>query len=183
MKYLVLLAGCGLGDGSCIEEVILTYTVLDKYGCDYTPVAENISVQSVNHLTEQTAENRNLLSEAARVGRGRIKDIREIDFEEYGALVIPGGIGLLNNYRNSSMIRACVSHFISKILSAKRNLSLPCARESTSCAVSSGAICSPVKRNNCPLKNSSLMPTTIFITRPPSEKPAAAIRRCWESIL
>lgn len=114
MKYLVLLAGCGLGDGSCIEEVILTYTVLDKYGCDYTPVAENISVQSVNHLTEQTAENRNLLSEAARVGRGRIKDIREIDFEEYGALVIPGGIGLLNNYRNSSMIRACVSHFISK---------------------------------------------------------------------
>ena len=112
MKYLVLLAGCGLGDGSCIEEVILTYTVLDKYGCDYTPVAENISVQSVNHLTEQTAENRNLLSEAARVGRGRIKDIREIDFEEYGALVIPGGIGLLNNYRDSNVIKACVTHFI-----------------------------------------------------------------------
>ena len=36
MKCLVLLAGCGLGDGSCIEEVILTYTALDKYGCDYT---------------------------------------------------------------------------------------------------------------------------------------------------
>ena len=31
MKYLVLLAGCGLGDGSCIEEVILTYAALDKY--------------------------------------------------------------------------------------------------------------------------------------------------------
>ena len=39
MKYLVLLAGCGLGDGSCIEEVVLTYVALDKYGCDYTPVA------------------------------------------------------------------------------------------------------------------------------------------------
>ena len=56
MKYLVLLAGCGLGDGSCIEEVILTYAALDKYGCDYTPVAENVSFQSVNHLTEQMAE-------------------------------------------------------------------------------------------------------------------------------
>ena len=56
MKCLVLLAGCGLGDGSCIEEVILTYVVLDKYGCDYTPVAEDVSIQSVNHLTEQIAE-------------------------------------------------------------------------------------------------------------------------------
>lgn len=47
MKCLVLLAGCGLGDGSCIEEVILTYVALDKYGCDYTPVAEDVSIQSV----------------------------------------------------------------------------------------------------------------------------------------
>ena len=105
MKYLVLLAGCGLGDGSCIEEVILTYVALDKYGCDYTPVAEDVSVQSVNHLTEQIAEKRNILIEAARIGRGRIKDIREVDFAEYDALIIPGGIGLLNNYRASNVIK------------------------------------------------------------------------------
>ena len=73
MKYLVLLAGCGLGDGSCIEEVILTYAALDKYGCDYTPVAENVSFQSVNHLTEQMAEKRNILIEAARVGGDALK--------------------------------------------------------------------------------------------------------------
>ena len=29
MKFLVLLSGCGLGDGSQIEEVMLTYLVLD----------------------------------------------------------------------------------------------------------------------------------------------------------
>lgn len=114
MKYLVLLAGCGLGDGSCIEEVILTYAALDKYGCDYTPVAENVSFQSVNHLTEQMAEKRNILIEAARIGRGRIKDIHEVDFAEYDALIIPGGIGLLNNYRNSNVIKTCVTHFISE---------------------------------------------------------------------
>lgn len=111
MKCLVLLAGCGLGDGSCIEEVILTYAALDRYGCDYTPVAEDVSVPSVNHLTEQLAENRNILLESARIGRGRIKNIREIDFEEYDALIIPGGIGLLNNYRVSSAIEACIMHF------------------------------------------------------------------------
>ncbi len=112
MKYLVLLAGCGLGDGSCIEEVILTYVALDKYGCDYTPVAEDVSIQSVNHLTEQMAEKRNILIEAARIGRGRIKDIHEVDFAEYDALIIPGGIGLLNNYRDSNVIKTCVTHFI-----------------------------------------------------------------------
>ena len=114
MKYLVLLAGCGLGDGSCIEEVILTYAALDKYGCDYTPVAEDVSIQSVNHLTEQMAEKRNTLIEAARIGRGRIKEIHEVDFAEYDALIIPGGIGLLNNYRDSNVIKTCVTHFISE---------------------------------------------------------------------
>ncbi len=123
MKYLVLLAGCGLGDGSCIEEVILTYAALDRYECDYTPVAENISVSSLNHLTEQPAEERNILSESARIGRGRIKDIREIDFEEYEALIIPGGIGLLNNYRDSDTIEACVTHFINR----KKPIATMCA--------------------------------------------------------
>ena len=100
MKYLVLLAGCGLGDGSCIEEVILTYVALDKYGCDYAPVAEDVSIQSVNHLTEQIGEKRNILIEAARIGRGRIKDIHEVDFAEYDALIIPGGIGLLKDRKS-----------------------------------------------------------------------------------
>ena len=82
---LVLLAGCGLGDGSCIEEVILTYVALDKYRCDYTPVAEDVSIQSVNHLTEQMAEKWNILIEAARIGSRRMKDTHEIDFAEYDA--------------------------------------------------------------------------------------------------
>ena len=60
------------------------------------------------------AEKRNILIEAARIGRGRIKDIHEVDFAEYDALIIPGGIGLLNNYRDSNVIKTCVTHFISE---------------------------------------------------------------------
>ncbi len=123
MRFLVLLAGCGLGDGSCIEEVILTYTALDRYGCDYTPVAEDVSVPSVDHLTEHLAEKRRVILEAARIGRGRIQDIRKIDFGEYDALIIPGGIGLLNNYKNSVMVKACVTHFIS----SKKPIATMCA--------------------------------------------------------
>lgn len=60
---MILLAGCGLGDGSCMEENVLTYTVLDKYHLDYTPVAEDTSIRSVNHITEQPEENRHLLKD------------------------------------------------------------------------------------------------------------------------
>lgn len=123
MKFLVLLAGCGLGDGSCVEEVILTYTVLDKYRCDYTPVAEDISVPSVDHLAENVAENQRVLLEAARIGRGRIQDIRNIDFGEYDALIIPGGIGLINNYKDSVVVKDCVTHFIG----SKKPIATMCA--------------------------------------------------------
>jgi enhancing lycopene biosynthesis protein 2 len=44
MKYLVLLSGCGLGDGSQIEEVILSYLILDKYKIEYQPIAISMEV-------------------------------------------------------------------------------------------------------------------------------------------
>ena len=97
MKCLVLLTGCGLGDGSCIEETVLTYTALDKYGCDYLPVAENIQAPAVNHITEQPEGMRSVLTEAARLGRGRIRPLDEVNPAEYDALMIPGGLGLLRD--------------------------------------------------------------------------------------
>lgn len=69
MNALVLLAGCGLGDGSCVEEVILTYTVLDKYGHSYAIAAVDMDVPSVDHRTEAPGPERNVLTESARIGR------------------------------------------------------------------------------------------------------------------
>lgn len=40
MNSLVLLAGCGLGDGSCIEEVILTYLALEN---TIAPISPSLS--------------------------------------------------------------------------------------------------------------------------------------------
>ena len=70
MKWLVLLSGCGLGDGSCIEETVMSYIALDRYHCDYLPVAENRIEPSVDHFTERTGERRSVLTESARIGRG-----------------------------------------------------------------------------------------------------------------
>ena len=111
MKRLVLLSGCGLGDGSCIEETVMSYIALDRYHCDYLPVAENRVITSVNHLTEQPGEERSLLTEAARMGRGRIRDLKTIHIEDYDALLIPGGMGLLNHYAQSDLLVRCILHF------------------------------------------------------------------------
>lgn len=112
MNCLILLSGCGLGDGSCIEEVILTYTVLDKRHCAYTPTAQDMEVPSIDHQTEQQGGSRNVLTESARIGRGFIQDISAIDCGEYDALIIPGGIGLLRHYRDSEAVRSCLRHFL-----------------------------------------------------------------------
>lgn len=93
MKFLILLAGCGLGDGSAIEEVILVYAALDKYNINYVPIAQNKSFTSVNHLTNEPSEVRNVFTESARIGQGLIQDIEGINCEYYDALIIPGGVG------------------------------------------------------------------------------------------
>ncbi len=114
MNCLVLLAGCGLGDGSCIEETVLTYTALDKYNCKYQPVADDIDMLSVNHISESQDIKRNVLVESARIGRGKIIKLDSVDTDYFDCLIIPGGIGLVNNYRNNKSVQKLVLSFVEK---------------------------------------------------------------------
>ena len=114
MKYLVLLSGCGLGDGSQIEEVILSYLVLDKYKIEHQPIAIDMQVPCMNHLTEDKEGQHNVLVESARIGRGVIKDLTDVDINEYDGLIIPGGIGLIINYGSCELIPELINHFVTK---------------------------------------------------------------------
>lgn len=111
MKSLVLLAGCGLGDGSCIEEVVLTYLALEKYKCPYQTVALDMPANAVNHISEEVEGTRNVLVESARIGRGTIKNINSVSIDDFDCLMIPGGIGLLNNYGDNSAVRELIMYF------------------------------------------------------------------------
>ncbi len=111
MNSLVLLAGCGLGDGSCIEETVLTYLAWEKYNCPYQIVAVDMQAASINHITENIEGNRNVLIESARIGRGRIQNLHSIHAEDFDCLIIPGGIGLLSNYGDNSDVRELVMYF------------------------------------------------------------------------
>jgi enhancing lycopene biosynthesis protein 2 len=98
-KVGVLLAGCGVFDGSEIHEAVLTMLALDRAGVEMVCMAPDVDqIQVVNHLTQETtAEKRNVLVESARIARGNIKDIKEVQAADMDALIIPGGFGAAKN--------------------------------------------------------------------------------------
>ena len=95
----VCLSGCGVYDGSEIYESVLTLLALDHAGVDVLCMAPNVpQMHVIDHRTgEPTGETRNVLTEAARICRGRITDIADVSPEEIDALIFPGGFCAAKN--------------------------------------------------------------------------------------
>jgi enhancing lycopene biosynthesis protein 2 len=99
-KVGVVLSGSGYLDGAEIGEAVITLLSLSRHGADVVIMAPNVEqMHVVNHLTGQPVEGekRNVLVEAARIARGKIKDIAEVKGKELDALVFPGGFGAAKN--------------------------------------------------------------------------------------
>ena len=100
MKIGVLLSGCGVYDGAEIHEA--TMTLLSIAEIDAEAVCISIDKGQhhvVNHTTgEEMNESRNMLIESARIARGDIKNITDVDPVDIDALVIPGGFGSAKNF-------------------------------------------------------------------------------------
>ena len=99
-KTGVLLSGCGFLDGSEIHEAVLTLLALDRAGALAVCLAPNIAQHHVvNHFTGKVVpgESRNVLVESARIARGAIRDLNEIDSLDLDALILVGGYGAGKN--------------------------------------------------------------------------------------
>lgn len=98
-RVAVVLAGCGVKDGSEIHEAVLTILAVVRAGAEplfFAPNQEQPKV--VNHLTQGVQpDKRNMLFEAARIARGNIKDLRECQVDSADALIFPGGMGAACN--------------------------------------------------------------------------------------
>ncbi|NTU92984.1 MAG: isoprenoid biosynthesis glyoxalase ElbB [Chlorobiaceae bacterium] len=96
----VILSGCGIYDGSEIQEVVLTLLSIDKAGASPFCFAPDIpQYHVIDHTSGEvmTGEKRNVLVESARICRGNIMDLKKIDSVELDALIIPGGYGAAKN--------------------------------------------------------------------------------------
>lgn len=144
MRIAVLLAGCGVYDGSEIYEGTLTLLALDKADVSYQCIAPNIPQHHViNHATgeEMPGENRNVLVEAARLARGEILDLAQAKMEDYDAIIVPGGFGVAKNlcdfaFKGAEMqMNPTVKAFLQAFHRASKPVGLICIAPTMSAAI------------------------------------------------
>src|SRR5690606_20319225 len=89
-------------DGAEIRESVLSLLALNTQGAQVSIFAPNIDQHHVvNHLDQsEKKESRNVLEEAARVARGKISDLTQLQAADFDGLVIPGGFGVATNLCN-----------------------------------------------------------------------------------
>ncbi len=97
----ILLAGCGVYDGSEIQEAVLVALALARRGLGVEFLAPDTDQEDVvDHSTAEAvrgAERRSVLVEAARLARGAIRALASVPTEEIDAVVVPGGLGTVKN--------------------------------------------------------------------------------------
>lgn len=134
-KIGVVLAGCGVMDGSEIHEAVLTLLAIDRAGAEAVCLAPNIKqFHVINHLTgeETKGEVRNVLTESARIARGKVRDVASVNPAELDALIFPGGFGAAKNLFDYAIkgsdctINPDVAQLARKIHAAGKPLGLVC---------------------------------------------------------
>jgi enhancing lycopene biosynthesis protein 2 len=120
-------------DGSEIHEAVLALLAIDRLGCEAVCMAPNVDLSVVNHLTAQeTGEKRNVLVEAARIARGKIRDVKEVTAAELDAVVFPGGYGAAKNLCNfavkgaAASVNPDVARLLKEMAAAKKPIGAVC---------------------------------------------------------
>lgn len=130
----VILSGCGVFDGAEIHEAALTLFFLDRAGAEIVCMAPNVEqFDVVNHLGgEGYSEKRNVLVEAARIARGDIRELKDVDATMLDGLIFPGGYGAAKNLCNFAVKGAdCTVHpevegLIKAVHKAKKPIGFMC---------------------------------------------------------
>lgn len=99
----LVLAGCGAKDGSEITESVSLMIALSQRGLKFSCFAPDRQVHHViDHLSgkENVHDNRNQLNEAARIARGDIEPLDQLDVNHFAGVVLAGGFGAAKNLCN-----------------------------------------------------------------------------------
>lgn len=100
-KIAVVLSGCGHLDGSEITESVSLLIALHQAGADVSCFAPDIEIPVMNHIGgKPQTEKRRLLVEAARIARGNIQSLDQLQVKDFDALAFPGGYGAAKNLSN-----------------------------------------------------------------------------------
>lgn len=100
MKIGVLLSGCGVYDGSEIQEAVLSMLAIQEAGHEYICISvDEKQYHVINHTNgDEMKESRNMLVESARIARGDIHEISTVNPSDIDAVIMPGGFGAAKNF-------------------------------------------------------------------------------------
>lgn len=131
----VVLSGNGVFDGSEVHEASAVLVHLSRAGADVSIYAPDIPQMHVlNHAKGDVAEGetRNVLAESARIARGKISSLAELDATHHDALVFPGGFGAAKNLSSFAVdgvnctVNKDVEQAIKTFHAAKKPIGLCC---------------------------------------------------------
>jgi enhancing lycopene biosynthesis protein 2 len=133
-KVGVVLSGCGVFDGSEIHEAVSILIALDRRGAQIVCMAPNMPQAGVtNHLNKQPdSKARNVLEESARIARGKIENLADVQAGALDALVFPGGFGAAKNLSDFAVkgancdVNPEVARLAREMHAAKKPIGLAC---------------------------------------------------------
>ncbi|MBI3557661.1 MAG: isoprenoid biosynthesis glyoxalase ElbB [Deltaproteobacteria bacterium] len=107
-KVAVILCGSGYLDGSEIREAVGTLWALSQHSnvVDVQCFApDSAQADVMNCLTSQPVkgETRNQLVESARIARGKVAPLTQLNPREFDGVIMPGGFGAAKNLCNFAL--------------------------------------------------------------------------------
>ncbi len=99
-KIAVVLCGSGYLDGSEIRESVAVLWALSKHPVEvsiFAPNENQFHVMDCLHKKPVAGEVRNQMVEAARIARGQISPLSELNMDRFNGLILPGGFGAAKN--------------------------------------------------------------------------------------
>lgn len=134
-KVAVVLSGCGVYDGTEIHEVVIGLLALARGGAEVVFAApDRAQAHVVDHRRGEVVagETRNVLTEAARIARGNIRDLASLSAQDVDAAFFPGGFGAAKNLSNfafegaNAQVDPEVSRFIRELYASKKPIAAVC---------------------------------------------------------
>ena len=130
-KIAVILSGCGVYDGSEVYESVLTLLHIAKIGASSHGFAPNKMMHHVvDHANQKVVSNerRDIMTESARINRGPVMDLANFNADNFDALIIPGGFGVVKNLCTflEDGVNMTIDKDLYKAVNAMREAGKPC---------------------------------------------------------
>ncbi|XP_019480590.1 PREDICTED: ES1 protein homolog, mitochondrial isoform X1 [Hipposideros armiger] len=99
-KVALVLSGCGVYDGTELHEASAALVHLSRGGAEVQIFAPDVpQMHVIDHTKGQPSESesRNVLTESARIARGKITNLAQLSAANHDAAIFPGGFGAAKN--------------------------------------------------------------------------------------